>query len=90
MAKKRSKRSRTRHISSRSGGLRSNSDKTKLVVRNIITFAILGLVFFGLNQLVSGEFWMDIFQLLWLICGFVALSFVIAWFVLLWMKALKK
>ena len=70
--------------------LRSTAEKISVVIKNFITFLVLTVIAFVLYKVVESPFWNELFFLLLLIFGFVALAFVIVWLVLLWMKALRK
>ena len=89
MAKKRSKRGASRS-SSQSSAVRSTPEKMKKVVRSIVMFLALFAVSFVLYSVTSAGFWNDLFFLLVLVFGFIALAFFIVWLVLLYLKASGK
>ncbi|MEK6833560.1 MAG: hypothetical protein AABY32_05945 [Nanoarchaeota archaeon] len=63
--------------------------KLGLVLRNLVLFVLLFLISFILS-LVSGGVWIDIFDFLWIIFGFISVAFFLALLVLLFMKLIRK
>ena len=99
MAKRRGKtssrrgQSRGRKSASRimpQAAVRATSSKMGKVVKNLIVFLALFVVSFVLYKVTTNVFWDDLFFLLMLVTGFVALAFLIVWLVLWWLKAIGK
>jgi len=63
--------------------------KLGLVVRNLIMFVLLFVISYILS-LVSNGVWIDIFDFLWIIFGFIAIAFFLALLVLLFLKLIRK
>jgi hypothetical protein len=89
MAKRKSRKVAKR-ASSQPVALRSTSDKIKVVTKNFIAFLVLFAVSYILYKIVSSGFFNNLFFLLVLVFGFVALAFFIVWMVLLLVKSMKK
>ncbi|MEK6828722.1 MAG: hypothetical protein AABY15_01240 [Nanoarchaeota archaeon] len=89
MAKRRARNAKKR-VSSQPVALRSTSEKIKIVTKKFITFLVLFAVSYILFKITSEGFWHDLFLLLVLVFGFVALAFFIVWMVLLLMKSMGK
>ena len=70
--------------------VRVTSSKMGKVVKNLIVFLALFVVSFVLYKVTTNVFWDDLFFLLMLVTGFVALAFLIVWLVLWWLKAIGK
>ena len=70
--------------------VRSSKKKIKLVLKNLILFAILTLVCFLLYIFSNNELFRSLFQLLAMILGFVGVAFLIVLLALLILKVMKK
>ena len=70
--------------------VRSSKKKIKLVLKNLILFAILTLVSFLLYIFSNNELFRSLFQLLAMILGFVGLAFLIVLLALWILKLMKK
>tara|TARA_B100001971_G_C18220450_1_gene556769 strand:+ start:143 stop:457 length:315 start_codon:yes stop_codon:yes gene_type:complete len=64
--------------------------KVRLVSRNLILFAVLSVLFFGLKYVFNDEILVDFFWMVSLVTGFVAVAFLIVYLILLFMKGFKK
>jgi len=87
--KKASKKRGKRKIVSKSA-VRATQRKIKLVLRNLIVFAVLGGITFGLYWLSNEGFFRNLFSLLAMIFGFAGLAFLIVLLALLILKLMKK
>ena len=89
MAKK--KRARRTHKVSRSKKpVRSNKEKINLVLRKLILFAILTAISYLVHSMLSVGTFKVLFQILYLLLGFISVAFLIVLLVLVFMKILKK
>ncbi len=70
--------------------IRATQRKIKLVLRNLILFAVLGGISFCLYWLSNKEFFIKLFSLLAMVFGFVGLAFLIVLLALLILKLMKK
>lgn len=64
--------------------------KNSLVLRNLILFAILSGLSFGLISIFSDEILVNFFWMVSLISGFIAVAFLIVYLILHFMKLFKK
>jgi len=94
MAKRRGKTSsrlgQSRGKKPQRAAVRATPSKLGKVLKNIFLFLALFVVSFILYKVTTNAFWNDLFFLLMLVAGFVALAFFIVWMVLLWLKAIGK
>ena len=89
--RKTSKKTKTvRKKNVKSVRVRSSKKKIKLVLKNLILFAILTLVCFLLYIFSNNELFRSLFQLLAMILGFVGLAFLIVLLALWILKLMKK
>ena len=68
----------------------SLSPKFSLVWKNLVFFALLALLFFGLYSYATEELYQNLFVLLSIIFGFVGVAFLIVLLIFLFLKILKK
>lgn len=80
MAKKRSKTASKKVVAG------TSEQKINAVIKNFIAFLILFIVSFILYEVTLVGFWNDLFFLLVLIFGFLALAFLLVWMILKLMK----
>ena len=64
--------------------------KVNLVLKNLVIFAVLFAVSLGLYNVFTNELLTNIFWMLALITGFVAVAFLISYLVLFFMKGMGK
>lgn len=64
--------------------------KFRLVLKNLILFVILAVISFIFFQASSNQMYIDFFLLLTWILGFIAVAFLIALLVLLFLKAIRR
>ena len=64
--------------------------KFRMVVRNLILFAVLFIISYMLFSVAGQEIYINLFFMLSLIFGFVALAFLIAFLIFLFLRILKK
>ncbi len=88
--KKVSKSGKKKMKSASKGAVRATQRKIKLVLRNLIVFAVLGGVTFFLYWLSNEGFFRNLFSLLAMVFGFVGLAFLIVLLALLILKLMKK
>ena len=69
---------------------RTSSKKINLVVKNLLTFAILTIASYLIQEVSSNQIADNLFILLTIIFGFASLTFLIVLLILLIMKCLKK
>jgi hypothetical protein len=84
MVKKRARKTRVKNKSTRA------KNKISLVVRQLLLFFGLFLIFFVLLKLSNKLFWLNFFQIMSIIFGFISVGFLIAFLVLWIMKIVKK
>ena len=70
--------------------VRSTKRKINLVLKNLVLFAVLALVSFGLYVFSNNVLFRSLFGLLAMILGFVGLAFLIVLLALLGLKLMKK
>jgi hypothetical protein len=63
--------------------------KLRVVVRNLILFALLFVLSLILSKVCNGVF-VDMFKFLWIMFAFISIAFFIALLILLFLKAIKK
>jgi hypothetical protein len=69
----------------------SSQLKLKVVLRNLGLFVLLALIAFILYSVLEwGEIWQNVFYLLFVVLGFIALAFLISLLVLLVLKWIKR
>ena len=64
--------------------------KIRLVLRNLILFAILSALSFGLYNVFNDKILVNFFWMVSLVSGFVAVAFLIVYLILIFMKGFKK
>ena len=69
---------------------RPSESKFRMVVRNLILFAVLFIISYMLFSVAGQEIYINLFFMLSLIFGFVALAFLIAFLIFLFRRILKK
>jgi hypothetical protein len=94
MAKKRGRRAGravSRHSRASPAAMKPVSDRIKMVTKNFSSFAVLAIISYIFYKFVfAAGFWDDLFFLLLLVFGFVALALLIAWMVLLLIRRRRK
>jgi len=77
-------------IAKKSKSVRASKQKIKVVLNNLILFAILSLASFLLYRVSSNELLINLFSLLAIVLGFVAGAFVIILLIFFFMKLMDK
>ena len=70
--------------------VRSSKRKINLVLRNLIVFVVMSLISFVLYSVLINEIFKNLFSLLAMIFGFIAVAFLIILLVFLILKVMKK
>ena len=70
--------------------VRSSKRKINLVLRNLILFVVMSLISFVLYSVLINEIFKNLFSLLAMIFGFIAVAFLIILLVFLILKVMKK
>lgn len=65
-------------------------EKKRLVFRNLILFALISIVCYILYTISNTGMFQNLFWLLSMVTGFVALAFLIVWLVFLLLKVMEK
>ena len=68
----------------------SSSPKFSLAWKNLVFFALLSLLLWGLSSYATEELYITLFVLLSMISGFVSLAFFIVLLIFLFLKIMKK
>mgnify|MGYP001172227208 CR=1 FL=1 len=64
--------------------------RVKVVLKNLTTFVVLFLIFIGLDYLIANQLISDLLWILALIAGVISVALVIAYFVVLFSKLIRK
>jgi len=72
------------------GKVIASKRKFGLVLKNLALFAVLFVVSFGLYNVLTNEFLVNLFWMLALITGFISIAFLISYLILFFMKGLGK
>lgn len=88
MAKKRVKKKVSRKTAKKIS--KSSKNKFSLSWKNLIFFAFLSFLSFGLYTYTDEEMFKNLFQLLSIIFGFVAVAFLITFLIFLFLRLMKK
>lgn len=72
------------------GKVRPTRNRIKIVVKNLILFVVLSLVFYVLKIISVNPIYETFFYFLYMILGFIALALLISLLVMLLLKALKR
>jgi len=91
MARKKRGR-KTRRVVRRGRTIKSAIAKNKvgLVIKNLLLFVILALISYALYSFLTNEVLVNLFLILSMVFGFVAVAFLITLLILLIMKSFKK
>lgn len=84
------KKSVRRSSSAKASMVDASKRKIKLILSNLFTFLIISLVSLGAYYTVSDEFFMNLFWIISVIAGFIAVAFLITYLVFMFLKYLKK
>lgn len=68
----------------------SSNPKFSLVWKNLVFFALLALLLWGLSSYATEELYINLFILLSMISGFVSLAFFMVLLILLFLRIMKK
>ena len=79
-----------RNISKPKRLVRASQRKISLAFKNLILFAVLSLISFLLYNFLSNELFVNLFFLLAIILGFVAVAFLIVLLIFLVLRIMKK
>lgn len=86
----RTKRKAVRRTSRKPARLAPARSKVGLVIKNMLLFIILALVSYVLYSLLTNEILVNLFLILSMVFGFVAVAFLITLLILLIMKSFRK
>jgi len=89
--KKRVKKiSKKRIINKPARMVRASKRKINLTLRNLFLFVVMSLIFLALYSILDNELFKNLFSLLAMIFGFIAVAFLIVLLVFLILKSMKK
>jgi len=89
--KKRIKKSKVKRVVNKSKKLVGSAKrKINLVLKNLVLFVVLSLISFALYSVSSNALFRNLFLLLVIVSGFVAVAFLIVFLIFLFLKVMKK